>query len=41
MCVCIQRCYGRVISRKVSKLTHEQCRVEDFLYDRDVQHYGH
>ena len=35
----IQRCNAKVISKKLSKLSLN--RVEDFLYDRDIQHHVH
>ena len=41
---CLYQCVIEMqceICRKVFKLTHKQCRVEDFLHDKDIQHYVH
>ena len=35
----IQRCNAKISSKKLSKLSLN--RLEDFLYDRDIQHHVH
>ena len=37
--VCLQSCNSRVIFKKLSKLS--KCNFDDFLYDKDVQHFVH
>ena len=37
--VVVQSCNSRVISTKLSKLS--KCNFDDFLYDKDVQHFVH
>ena len=38
-CVVVQSCNSRVIFKKLSKLS--KCNFDDFLYDKDVQHFVH
>ena len=35
----VQSCNSRVIFKKLSKLS--KCNFDDFLYDKDVQHFVH
>ena len=35
----VQSCKSRVILKKLSKLS--KCNFDDFLYDKDVQHFVH
>ena len=37
--VVVQSCNSRVIFKKLSKLS--KCNFDDFLYDKDIQHFVH
>ena len=37
--IAIESCNSRVILKKLSKL--HNCNFDDYVYDRDIQHYVH
>ena len=39
LCIVVQSCNSHVIFKKLLKLS--KCNFDDFLYDKDVQHFVH